>query len=54
MFTMGNDFAWEGAHEWFKNLDKLVKYVNEKVSIAILSKILDNTSLLHLRTNLVN
>lgn len=31
MFTMGGDFNWENAHEWYKNLDKLIKYVNEKV-----------------------
>ena len=31
LFTMGGDFNWENAHEYFKNLDKLIKYVNEKV-----------------------
>ena len=33
MFTMGGDFNWENAHEWYKNLDKLIKYVNEEVRI---------------------
>ena len=32
ILTMGSDFMYENANLWFKNLDKLVKYVN-KVSI---------------------
>ena len=28
MFTLGNDFEYRAANEWFKNLDKLIKYVN--------------------------
>ena len=28
MMTMGSDFQYENAHEWYKNLDKLIKYVN--------------------------
>jgi len=27
---MGTDFHYRNAHKWFKNLDKLIKYVNEK------------------------
>ena len=27
--TMGSDFQFENARRWFKNLDKLIKYVNE-------------------------
>ncbi|CAF0726334.1 unnamed protein product [Adineta ricciae] len=26
--TMGSDFQYENADEWYKNLDKLIKYVN--------------------------
>ncbi|KAI5069031.1 hypothetical protein GOP47_0015332 [Adiantum capillus-veneris] len=29
MWTMGDDFAYEYAHTWFKQLDKLVHYVNK-------------------------
>ncbi|CAF3582661.1 unnamed protein product [Rotaria sp. Silwood1] len=28
MMTMGSDFHYENAHEWYKNLDKLIKHVN--------------------------
>ena len=28
IMTMGSDFQYENAGEWFKNLDKLIKYVN--------------------------
>ena len=28
MWTLGSDFMHENSNEWFKNLDKLVKYVN--------------------------
>ncbi|CAI8011181.1 Lysosomal alpha-mannosidase [Geodia barretti] len=31
MFTMGSDFNYENALEWYKNLDKLVHYVNKKM-----------------------
>lgn len=30
--TMGEDFHYQNAHTWFKNLDKLIKHVNERVS----------------------
>ncbi len=33
MLTMGEDFQWESAREWYKNLDKLMKYTAEKVGI---------------------
>ena len=29
MMTMGSDFQYEDAREWFKNLDKLINYVNK-------------------------
>ena len=32
MFTMGSDFEYEDAREWYKNLDKLMYYVNSMVS----------------------
>ena len=28
MFTMGSDFQYNNANTWFKNLDKLINYVN--------------------------
>ncbi|CAF1622827.1 unnamed protein product [Rotaria magnacalcarata] len=28
IMTMGSDFQYENANQWFKNLDKLMKYVN--------------------------
>lgn len=28
MLTMGGDFQYQNALKWFKNLDKLIKYVN--------------------------
>ena len=30
MMTMGSDFQYNNAQVWYKNLDKLIKYVNEK------------------------
>ena len=29
MLTMGDDFNYENAGEWFKNLDKLIHYTNQ-------------------------
>ncbi|KAL3529076.1 hypothetical protein ACH5RR_008398, partial [Cinchona calisaya] len=29
MWTMGTDFKYQYAHTWFRNLDKLIHYVNE-------------------------
>jgi len=29
MLTMGSDFHYSNAHSWFKNLDKLIHYVNK-------------------------
>ncbi|XP_048256757.1 lysosomal alpha-mannosidase-like isoform X2 [Haliotis rufescens] len=30
IMTMGSDFQYSNAHTWFKNLDKLMKYVNNQ------------------------
>ena len=30
MLKMGSDFQYAAAHHWYKNLDKLIKLVNEK------------------------
>lgn len=30
MHTMGDDFAHANAVMWFKNIDKLIKYINNK------------------------
>ena len=32
MLTMGDDFHYEGAHGWFRNLDVLIDSVNKKYS----------------------
>ena len=34
MFTMGSDFQYENANEWYKNLDKIMKYTMEKVRVS--------------------
>jgi len=31
IMTMGSDFQYENANQWFKNMDKLMKYVNAQV-----------------------
>lgn len=33
MWTMGTDFRYQYAHTWYRNMDKLIHYVN-KVSIS--------------------
>ena len=40
MFTMGSDFHYSAAHAWFKNLDKLIYYVNEYSKKTLSRKIL--------------
>ncbi|XP_071107458.1 lysosomal alpha-mannosidase-like [Haliotis cracherodii] len=30
MMTMGSDFLYSNAHTWYKNLDKLIRYVNQQ------------------------
>ena len=37
MMTMGSDFQFENAHQNFKNLDKLIKYVNMAVSTVFVN-----------------
>ena len=34
---MGSDFQYSDARMWYKNLDKLIKYVNEKVNHQIVN-----------------
>ena len=31
MLTMGTDFNYQNANTWFKNIDKLIHYVNQDV-----------------------
>jgi lysosomal alpha-mannosidase len=33
--SMGGDFQYQNAHEYFKNLDKLIKYVNDQVRFRV-------------------
>lgn len=40
MFTMGSDFQYEDAREWYKNLDKLIYYVNKLVNLSSGSRLL--------------
>jgi hypothetical protein len=35
IMTMGSDFQYESANQWFKNMDKLIKYVNAEVDELI-------------------
>lgn len=35
MLTMGEDFNYESAREWFKNLDKLIYYTNKMFVSAV-------------------
>ena len=35
MFTFGSDFQYENAIEYYKNLDKLMKYTMEKVGTCM-------------------
>jgi hypothetical protein len=37
--TFGGDFQYENANEGFKNLDKLIKYVNAQVHIFFLNRL---------------
>ena len=33
MVTMGSDFQYQAAHNWYLNLDKLIHYVNARVRL---------------------
>ena len=39
IMTMGSDFQYQNANEWFKNIDKLIKYVNNQVNFLILQRL---------------
>ena len=34
MFTFGSDFHYENAIEYYRNIDKLMKYTMEKVLLS--------------------
>lgn len=46
MMTMGEDFMYENAREWYDNLDKLIKYVNAMTVRIISSTKRDNNNAL--------
>jgi hypothetical protein len=48
MFTMGTDFKYQYAESWFRQMDKLIHYVN-KVKISM-----DITNADYCLTNLVS
>ena len=35
MFMMGSDFQWDNANVWYKNLDKLIHYVNKDPRVNV-------------------
>ena len=35
MMTMGSDFQYQNARVNFKNYDKLIRYVNERVRVRV-------------------
>ena len=39
ILTMGSDFQYENANLWYKNLDKLIKYVNQVIFHLLLSHV---------------
>ena len=43
MVPMGGDYQYSNAHKNFKNMDKLVKYVNQRVRDKWL-KVVENVS----------
>ena len=44
MVTMGSDFQYENANAWYKNLDKLIKYVNAHVNDSNVNVFYSTTS----------
>ena len=47
MMTFGSDFNFESAVEWFKNIDKLIKYVN-KASTPLYYSIIHGLTLVYI------
>jgi hypothetical protein len=39
MLTMGDDFHFMAAQMWFKNMDKLIKYLNLTTPIRMLTSL---------------
>jgi lysosomal alpha-mannosidase len=35
MHTLGEDFHYTNAHMWYKNYDRLIKYINSKPELGV-------------------
>ena len=38
MHTIGGDFQYSNARQWFKNMDKLTGYINKKTEYGVTFK----------------
>lgn len=53
--TMGSDFQYENANLWYKNMDKLIKYVNALQAKGSMVNVLYSTPSCYLQElNLAN
>ncbi|KAF0700988.1 Aste57867_8434 [Aphanomyces stellatus] len=48
-WPMGTDFQYQNAHKWFKNMDKLIHYVNQEGRVNILYSTLEQYTDLKLK-----
>lgn len=55
IMTMGSDFQYENANLWYKNMDKLIKYVNALQAKGSMVNVLYSTPSCYLQElNLAN